>query len=66
MGLWEEWESSALPLVDVINDTFTCPLSSDEVSMYASAIEFAMEFGFDSGMKLKSILFTPSTVFSHL
>ena len=58
MGLWEEWESSALPIGDVSNDaSYTCPLSSDEVSRYASAIEFAMEFGFDSGTIFQSLLF---------
>ena len=48
MGIWEEWESSALPSVEVSN--YSNPLSSDEVSQFASALELALEFGFDSGI----------------
>ncbi len=48
MGLWEEWESSALPSVE--NGVGACPLTNDEVAVFASSIELAMEFGFDSGI----------------
>ncbi len=48
MGLWEEWESSALPSVEV--SAYSDPLSNDDISKYTSALELALEFGLDSGI----------------
>ena len=47
MGLWEEWESSALPPVDF--NMLNQPLSNDKVKTYKFILESAMDLGFDSG-----------------
>lgn len=47
MGLWEEWESSALPPVEF--NMLNQPLSNDEVEKYKSILESAMDLGFDTG-----------------
>ncbi len=47
MGLWEEWESSALPPVEMNN--ITEPLSGDELKAFQSILEAVMGIGFDSG-----------------
>jgi hypothetical protein len=66
MGLWEEWESSALPIVEVSN--YSEALSKDEVSKLASTLELALEFGFDSGNVLRKQDFIAILVWiiSHL
>ncbi len=47
MGLWEEWESSALPPVEI--NGLSHPLSSGELETYKSILEAAIEIGFDCG-----------------
>ena len=48
MGLWSEWESSSIS--PVAGCTYTCALKNDELSMFSSSIEVAMDIGLDSGL----------------
>jgi hypothetical protein len=47
MGLWEQWESSSLPSVDMASYSYS--LTNDDTLIYSSTINCAIGLGFESG-----------------